>query len=75
LQLNNIEKEKAILISDNERDIYREKYNVDYNEDNIFTLIHNLYEHFTKQLSELKILILFSDENIQIYIRILGKEH
>jgi hypothetical protein len=49
LQLNNIEKEKVILISDNDRDIYKEKYNIDYNEDNIFTVIHNLYKHFTKQ--------------------------
>jgi hypothetical protein len=48
LQLNNIEKEKVILISDNDRDIYKAKYNIDYNGDNIFTLIHNLYEHFTK---------------------------
>jgi hypothetical protein len=67
LQLSSIEKEKVILISDNDRDIYKEKYNIDYNEDNIFTVIHNVYEHFAKQLSDLKILVLFSDQNIKAF--------
>jgi hypothetical protein len=70
LQLNNIEKEKVILISDNDRDIYKKKYNIDYNEDNTFTVIHNLNEYFTKQLSEQNILVLFSDENIRMFANI-----
>jgi NADH:ubiquinone oxidoreductase subunit C len=70
LQLNNIEKEKVILISDNDRDIYKEKYNIDYNEDNNFKVMYNLYKHFTKQLSVLKITILFNDENIRTFANI-----
>jgi hypothetical protein len=69
-QLNNIEKEKVILISDNDRNIYREKYNINYNDHNIFTVIHNLYEHFIKQLSELKITSLFTDKNIRTFATI-----
>jgi hypothetical protein len=45
LQLNNIEKEKVILISDDDRDIYKKKYNINYNENNIFKVLHNLYEY------------------------------
>jgi hypothetical protein len=70
LQLNDIEKEKVIIISDDDRDIYREKYNIDYNESNIFKVLHNLYEYFTKQLTDLKIMTLFSDENIRAIVNI-----
>jgi hypothetical protein len=50
LQLNDIEKEKVIVISDDDRDIYKEKYNIDYNDNNIFKVLHNLYVYFINQL-------------------------
>jgi hypothetical protein len=63
LQLN-IEKEKVILISD-DRDTFKEKYNINYNDDNIFKVIHILYEYFTNELAEFKIQTLFNDETIE----------
>jgi hypothetical protein len=66
LRLNDIEKEKVIVISDDDRDIYKEKYKIDYNESNIFKLLHNLYEYFQNQLSQLTITTLFNDENIRM---------
>jgi hypothetical protein len=68
--LNDIEKEKVILISDDDRDIYKEKYNINYNDDNIFKVLHNLYEYFENQLSQLKITTLFSDESITTFANI-----
>jgi hypothetical protein len=61
-----LKKKKLILISD-DREIYKEKYNIDYSESNIFKVLHNLYEYFTNQVAELKIFVLFSDENIRMF--------
>jgi hypothetical protein len=70
LQLNDIEKEKVVVISDDDRDIYKEKYNINYTESNIFKVLHNLYEYFTKQLTDYKITALFSDENIRTFVNV-----
>jgi hypothetical protein len=68
--LNDIEKEKVIVISDDDRDIYKEKYGVNYHESNIFKVLHNLYEYFENQLFQLKIKTLFTDENIRTIVDI-----
>jgi hypothetical protein len=69
LQLNNIEKEKVIVISDDDRDIYKEKYNIDYNENNIFKVQHNLYEYFTNQVVT-SFTTLFNYESIRAFVDI-----
>jgi hypothetical protein len=43
LQLSKIEKEKVILISDDDRDTYKEKYKINFDEENIFILLRDLY--------------------------------
>jgi hypothetical protein len=68
--LNDIEKEKVVVISYDDRDIYKEKYNIDYNENNIFKVLHNLYEYFENQLAQLNITSLFSDENIRAIVNV-----
>jgi hypothetical protein len=48
LQLNKIEKEKIILISDDDRYTYKEKYKINFNK-NIFTLLRDLYIELQRQ--------------------------
>jgi hypothetical protein len=69
LQLNDIEKEKVIIISDDDRDIYKEKYKIDYNESNIFKVLHNLYEHFINQVA-VSFTTLFNYETIRTFVNV-----
>jgi hypothetical protein len=71
LQLSKIEKEKVILISDDDRDTYKEKYKIDYNENNIFILLRDLYIELQRQSNPENLSLLFNNENI----RLIGTEY
>jgi hypothetical protein len=48
LQLSKIEKENAILINDDDRNAYKEKYNINFNEENIFILLQDLHRELRR---------------------------
>jgi hypothetical protein len=64
--LNTIEKEKVILISDDDRDTYKEKYKINFNEKNIFTLLRDLCIELQRQSNPENLSHLFNDENIRL---------
>jgi hypothetical protein len=66
LQLSKIEKEKIILISDDDGDIYKEKYKINLNEENIFTLLRDLYLELQRKSNLKNLSHLFNDENIEL---------
>jgi hypothetical protein len=66
LQLNKFEKEKIIHISNDDRNTYKEKYKIDFSEENIFTLLGDLYIELQGQLNPENLSFLFNDENIRV---------
>jgi hypothetical protein len=65
LLLNKIEKKKIILISD-DRNTYKEKYKINFNVRNIFTLLPYLYIELQRQSNPKNLSHLFNDENIRL---------
>jgi hypothetical protein len=67
LQLNKIEKEKVIVINDDNRYSYKKMFNINFNEDNIFTLFPDFYIELQSQSNEVSFSYIFSDENIRMF--------
>jgi hypothetical protein len=65
LQLNKIEKEKVIVINDDDRNTYKKMSNINFNE--IFTLLLDIYMELQRYLRDKKIINIFSDENIRMF--------
>jgi hypothetical protein len=65
LQLSKIEKEKVILISDDDRNTYKEKWKINFNEKSIFTLLRDLYIELQRQSNPKNLSHIFNDENIK----------
>jgi hypothetical protein len=66
LQLSKIEKEKVIFISDDNGDTYKKKYKINFDEENIFTLLLDLYIELQRQSNAESLSLLFNDENIRL---------
>jgi hypothetical protein len=64
--LSKIEREKVILINDDERKIYKEKYKINFNEKSIFSLLRDLYIELQRQSNPENLSLLFSDGNIKL---------
>jgi hypothetical protein len=67
LQLNKIEKEKVIVINDDYKNTYKKIFNINFNEDDIFTLLRDFHTELQRHLSEGKITDTFNDKNIRTF--------
>jgi hypothetical protein len=70
LQFSKIEKEKIILISDDDRNTYKKKHKINFSEENIFTLLWDLYIELQRQSKPENLSLLFNDENIRLRVTV-----